>query len=245
MKIRLAAFDIDGTLTVDRDTAVLHLGAINSLRKLDESGIVVVLVSSNALPIVVGLKKYLGLRGPAIGETGALIYYDPGTIVSTTKHTAKQALLDALNEFKEYVYETWQNMFRYHDYALKIKPEHKRRDREIYEMIKEYLEKKYPYIKVGYSGYAIHLTPRDTGKGKALLHIMEKLGISPNEALGVGDSHMDWEFIKITKYKAAVSNADPELLEKVDIKLSKPSGEGVVELVEKILKKININKPQR
>jgi len=65
---------------------------------------------------------------------------------------------------------------------------------------------------------------------------MEKLGINPDETLGVGDSHMDWEFIKITKYKAAVSNADPELLEKVDINLSKPSGEGVIELVEKILK---------
>lgn len=235
--IRLAAFDIDGTLTINRSSTVLCLEAIDALRKLEKNGVIVVLVSSNALPVVVGLKKYIGLSGPAIGETGALIYYGEEEIVATTKYSAKQAYLDVLEKYNEYVYGSWQNMFRLHDYALKIRKQYLSKDNEIYSLIKEYVENKYPYIKVGYSGYAIHLTPKDTGKGKALKQIMEKHGIKQEETIGVGDSIMDWEFIKETKIKVAVANADPELRRKADIVTTKPSGYGVVEIVEKILDK--------
>lgn len=236
--VRLAAFDIDGTLTIDRSSSILCVEAIHALRKLEKHGVMVVLVSSNALPIVVGLKKYIGLSGPAIGETGALIYYNEVEIVATTNYSAKQAYEDVLKKYREQVYGSWQNMFRLHDYALRIRKQYTGKSREIYTMIKEYVENKYPYIKVGYSGYAIHLTPRDTGKGKALRQVIQKLGIKPEETMGVGDSIMDWEFIKETKIKVAVANADRELREKTDITTAKPSGYGVAEIIEKILNQL-------
>jgi phosphoglycolate phosphatase (TIGR01487 family) len=234
-KIRLVAFDIDGTLTIDRRSSILCLDAIRALRILDKNNIAVVLVSSNALPIVVGLKKYIGLSGPAIGETGALIFFNEKEIVSTTKYSSREAYEDVLVRFNEYVYGSWQNMFRIHDYALRIKKEYLVRAYEIYEQIKNYVEKHYDYLKVGYSGYAIHLTPKDTGKGKALRIVMERLGIRREETVGVGDSMMDLEFMEETGIKVAVGGSDKELVEKADLVLEKPSGQGIIDLVKMII----------
>ncbi len=234
-RIRLVAFDIDGTLTINRRSTVLCLDAIRALRILNENNIVVVLVSSNALPIVVGLKKYIGLSGPAIGETGALIFFDEKEIVSTTKYSGREAYGDVLIRFNKYVYGSWQNMFRIHDYALRIREEYLGRAYEIYKQIKDYVEKHYDYLKVGYSGYAIHITPKDTGKGKALRIVMKRLRIRKEEAVGVGDSVMDLEFMEETGIKVAVGGSDKELVEKADLVLEKPSGQGVMDLVKMII----------
>ena len=234
-KYRLAAFDIDGTLTVSRNTVMLDLGALSSLRDLEKNGIHVVLVSSNMIPAVAALKKYIGLSGPAIGETGCIIYWGGDDFEVLTKYSAGKIYEKVLEKYSLYVYGSWQNRFRSYDYALKIKPEHRDKAEEIVESIKDFVERHDPNIKVGFSGYAIHLTPRDAGKGKALLHVLEKMRIKPSEVIGVGDSIMDYDFIRYVGLKVAVGNADDELKKLVDIVTEKPSGQGVVELVNKIL----------
>ncbi len=234
-KYRLAAFDIDGTLSVSRNTVELDLDALRALRALEKSGVSVVLVSSNMIPAVAALKKYIGLSGPAIGETGCIIYWGGNEFEVLTKYSARKIYEEILGEFSDYVYGSWQNRFRSYDFALKIRSEYRRRANEIVDEIREFVEERDPDIKVGFSGYAIHLTPKDAGKGKALVHVMKKLGIKPEEAIGVGDSVMDYDFIRYVGLKVAVGNADEELKRLVDLVTTKPSGQGVAELVSRIL----------
>ncbi len=234
-KYRLAAFDIDGTLSVSRNTVELDLDALRALRALEKSGVSVVLVSSNMIPAVAALKKYIGLSGPAIGETGCIIYWGGNEFEVLTKYSARKIYEEILGEFSHYVYGSWQNRFRSYDFALKIRSEYRRRANEIVDEIREFVEERDPDIKVGFSGYAIHLTPKDAGKGKALVHVMKKLGIKPEEAIGVGDSVMDYDFIRYVGLKVAVGNADEELKRLVDLVTTKPSGQGVAELVSRIL----------
>jgi len=229
----LLVLDIDGTLTVDRESTIIPTIVIDVLRIVGERGVLVSLLSSNALPVVVGLKKYMGINGPVVGETGALVYIDD--VYHLTNRSSRDAFMDVVERYGEFLQSSWQNMFRIHDYALVIKREYMSRDREIYDMVRKYVEPRYDYVRVGYSGYAIHLTPSDVDKGKALLYILDKLGIDPGETIGVGDSSMDYDFIKYTGLKVAVGNADEDLKMRCDIVLEKPSGYGVVDLVKKFL----------
>lgn len=233
--IKLIATDIDGTLTIDRMTTALHMDAIKYMRKLEENGIAIVLVSSNALPVVVGLKKYIGLRSPCIGETGAFVYSDSWGLIELSRLSARKALLDVETRFSKYIVSSWQNKFRYHDFAIKIRKEYKDRSLEIYDAIKHYVLKNYDYIKIGYSRYAIHLTPIDVDKGKALKYVLERLGIDEEEAVAIGDSFMDSDLFRVVGMGVAVSNADRELKEIANIVLNKPSGEGFVELAKMVL----------
>ena len=75
MKIKLLATDIDGTLTIDRSSEFIPIEAMEFMRRLEDYGVLVSLVSANALPIIVGLRRYLGLRGPVIAENGACLLY--------------------------------------------------------------------------------------------------------------------------------------------------------------------------
>ncbi|MET1159394.1 MAG: phosphoglycolate phosphatase [Thermoprotei archaeon] len=234
-RFRALALDVDGTLTINREEYTIHLGAIYALRKLVEKNYTIVLISSSALPIVAGLQRYLGLKGPTIGESGALILTEEGEIIRLARNSAREAYTSVLNKYNEYVMDSWQNLFRLYDYALKVKPEYRSRDREIVSMITEYVEREYPNIRVGYSGYAIHLTPSEVSKGKALEYIAEYLGIDLEEFIGVGDSVMDLEFLEKVGLSVTFQNADPELIAKADLVLSKPSGYGVEELAKKLL----------
>lgn len=235
MRFKLVAVDIDGTLTLDRKSTVLHLDVIKRLKDLENTGVKVTLVSSNALPVVVGLSKYFGFTGPCIGETGALVYHER-RIIHLTEKSAYNAMKDSLESFEKYVEESWQNPFRLHEFALTVKKEYKDLSREIYLDIKRHVESRYNDVKTGFSGYAIHFTPVDVSKGKALRFILNTLGIKRDEAIGIGDSEMDIDFMEETGLKVAVVDADKALLEKADVVLDKPGGYGVAEFIDKIIK---------
>ncbi len=233
--IKLIATDIDGTITIDRKSTVLYIDAIRYMRELERRNVAVVLVSSNALPVVVGLSVYIGLRSPCIGETGAFIYFGSDNLVELSKLSARDVLLDVERKFGEYVIGSWQNIFRYHDFAVKVRNKYRDQAIEVYHMIKEYVLNKYDHVRPGFSGYAIHFTPIDAGKDKALRYVMNELGIDREEAIAIGDSFMDVEMFDVVGLKIAVSNADEELKKQADIILSKPSGLGFVELAKMIL----------
>ena len=235
--IKLIAADIDGTITIDRRSTALYIDTIRYMRELERRDVAVILVSSNALPIVVGLKKYIGLRSPCIGETGAFIYFGSDDLVELSKLSARDVLLDVEGRFNEYIIGSWQNIFRYHDFAVKVRKKYRDQVIKVYNMVKEYVLKKYSHVRPGFSGYAIHFTPIDAGKDKALKYVMNKLGIDREEAVAIGDSFMDAEIFSIVGLGVAVSNADEELKKQADIILSKPSGLGFVELAKMVLSK--------
>lgn len=233
-RIKAVFFDIDGTLTTDRDTYDLSIDAIIAIRRLVESGIIVSFVSSNSLPVVVGLGRYIGINGFSIGETGCLIYSDKTGLIRLTDLSAKHIYHELINQYSEFITDSWQNPFRICEFALKLRKEHRDRAFEVLALLRKHVELRYPDFTVDYSGYAFHIRPRDVDKGRAVLEVLKRLGIDPSEAGGVGDSYMDSVFLKYLGLSAAVSNADEELKRSVTLVLSKPSGLGVAEFAELI-----------
>lgn len=234
-RIKVLFLDVDGTLTISRSTYKLSTRAIRVLRRAVGKGVTVSLVSSNALPIVVGLSRYIGLNGPVIGESGCLVHHDGWGVVSLTEKSARRVYLDVVREFGGYVEDSWQNAFRLYDYALKLKKEYLKSAGEVLSVLREFVEKRYPGYTVDYSGYALHVRPVEVSKKSAVIYVLNRLGISPEDAAGIGDSVMDLEFLSALGLSAAVANADEELKKKVSLVLSKPSGLGVAEFVEKVL----------
>jgi phosphoglycolate phosphatase (TIGR01487 family) len=234
-RIKVLFLDVDGTLTESRATYKLSIEAIQALRMAVERGVTVVLVSSNALPIVVGLSRYMGLNGPAIGESGCLVYLGGEQVVPLARKSAREPYEALLKNYSIYVENSWQNAFRLYEYALKLKSAYRGAWREVLAELKEYVERAFPGFTVDYSGYALHVRPADVDKKKAVKYVLEVLGVDPSEAAGVGDSYMDASFLSELGLSAAVANADEELKKSVKVVLTKPSGLGVAEFVELIL----------
>ena len=234
MRIKLLATDVDGTLTFNRSSMTIPLEVIELLKKLEAYGVLVSLVSANALPIIVGLKDYLGLKGPVIAENGALVFIN-GSYESLSRYSTYKVLKEVLEVLKEYVESSWQNSFRLHDYSLNIKSKYQHKAMEIFNKVKRYVEGKYKWIKVAFSGYSIHLTPADVSKGKALRYVMKKLGIRREEVVALGDSLVDIDLIKEAGIGVAVSNADEELKKVADLVLRNPSYKGFIELAKMII----------
>lgn len=231
--VKIVATDIDGTITVDRSTTKVDLDAVKYMSLLEEKGVLVVLVSSNALPLVVGLKKYFGLKGPCIGESGSLVYFD-GKVYSLTRITCSEAARELVEKFSSCIEHSWQNKFRIHDYALKVKKNCIKLIDEVMIKINDLLRNKYP-CKASYSGYAIHITPIDVSKAKALRFITEKLGVDMDEVVAIGDSVMDIDMVKEAGLGVAVANADEELKSVADFVTSQNSSKGFIEVAKMIL----------
>ena len=234
MKIKLLATDIDGTLTIDRSSEFIPIEAIEFMRRLEDYGVLVSLVSANALPIIVGLRRYLGLRGPVIAENGALVFINE-SYESLTKYSARDILEEVLRKLGDYVENSWQNDFRLHDCALRVKVNHRDKAREVFRIVKEYVESRYEWVRVTFSGYAIHLTPADVDKGKALRYVMKKIGIKREEVVAIGDSLVDIDLVREAGIGVAVSNADEELKKVADLVLENPSYKGFIELARLII----------
>jgi len=73
-EVKAVAVDVDGTLT--DDSRRVGLDAVAALRKVEDSGVHVMLASGNVLPIAYALSTYLGFKGPVIAENGGLVCYE-------------------------------------------------------------------------------------------------------------------------------------------------------------------------
>ncbi len=85
-------------------------------------------------------------------------------------------------------------------------------------------------------------TQRGVSKGSALLAIMEKHDLSPEDCIGVGDNKSDWDFMQHCGFAAAMGNATAELQDLVRQRMETGSGtilpdvedDGILELFRRL-----------
>lgn len=221
--IKLVLTDIDGTLTKDRGTYEIDLDAIKALRELEKKGIKVGLVSGNSYPVVRALYTYFHFHGGLVAENGCVVYFNNSLV-----KVCEEIDLDLAEKFSSLfgVRSSWQNEFKYCDLAFSP-------PKLSNEMI-AWAKERGLYIKT--SGYAIHISKSQKGKGDGVRKLIELHGISKDEVLGIGDSDTDVEFLEEVGIKVAVGNGDEEIKKVADYITLNPSGKGVIEVVEKILK---------
>jgi phosphoglycolate phosphatase len=65
--IKFMVLDVDGTIT--DQNRIISPEAIKSVRLAIENGLQISLVSGNVIPVMYGLKTFLGINAPYLGKT--------------------------------------------------------------------------------------------------------------------------------------------------------------------------------
>lgn len=217
--------DIDGTLTDEKRR--LSTVAIETIRKLNENGIEVILSSGNTSCLLKGLCKLIGTGGTFIGENGGVYrigFQGPLKVISDRDIAVKALnMLIEYYERKGVCLELFSHQERYSDVAFA-------REVPIDEV--RSLLADWP-VDIMDTNFAIHIHAKGIDKGKTFPIVAERLGIKPEEFIGIGDSENDIGMIKAAGIGCCVANAQESLMNVSDFCSSASYGEGFVEIMRK------------
>lgn len=219
--IKVLATDVDGTITNKNRRGCIS--AIETIHKLEDKGIPVIIVTGNILCFTKALTTFLSTSGGIVAENGGIIEYNGKSTVLGDYDVCQNAYNYLKSEFP--VEKVQNSDLRVSEVALTRKIP--------VETIKDVLIE-YP-VKIYDSKFAIHITDPNVDKGSSLIKVAEKMGFKPNEIMAVGDSENDIEFLSAAGIKVAVSNADDELKSIADYVARSAHGDGFKEAVEKYL----------
>lgn len=213
--VKALAVDVDGTLA--DDSRRVNLEAIAALRRVNDSGIPVMLASGNVLPIAYALSNYLGLTGPIIAENGGIVCYQQQVYVLSDPEKPRGAYehlrtkMDAERLFTDKWRETEVGLKR--DVSL--------------ERVREIL--KGMDVEVQTTGWAVHIMQKGMNKFLGVKKASELLGISAKDVAAIGDSDNDEMMIKECGYGVAVGNAFEGTKKAAAFVARSKDGEGVIE----------------
>src|SRR5580692_1266949 len=91
-------------------------------------------------------------------------------------------------------------------------------------------------LQVIFNKGAVMILPAGVNKATGLASALEKMALSPRNAVGVGDAENDHALLALCECSAAVANALPTLKSAADIVTVGDHGAGVVELIDAMLR---------
>lgn len=214
----LLAVDYDGTLahdgTVDKPT-------IDALKRLRDSGRHLVLVTGRRLESLLDAFPKVGLFQCVVAENGALLYWPETGEESALGDPPPEELLDALRkrgveplEAGRVIVATWSP----HESAVLD---------AIHELGLE--------LQIIFNKKAVMVLPTGVNKAVGLRAALAELGMSPKNAVGVGDAQNDESMLAFCGTSAAVANALPAVKKMADIRLHGERGGGVAELIDRLI----------
>lgn len=79
------------------------------------------------------------------------------------------------------------------------------------------------------------LLPEGVDKDTGLTTALQQMNLSPDAVVGVGDGENDLPLLQVCGLSVSVANAIPSLKAHSDWVMTKNSGEGVIELIDRLL----------
>ncbi|HJX04310.1 MAG TPA: phosphoglycolate phosphatase, partial [Thermoplasmata archaeon] len=217
-EVKALAVDIDGTLA--DDSRRVNLEAVAALRKVQDSGVPVMLASGNVLPIAYALSNYLGLTGPIIAENGGIVCYKQQVWVLGDQRKPKEAY-EFLRK-KMAADRLFTDKWRETEIGLK---------REVdLEEVKRIL--KGWDVNVETTGWAVHIMAKGMNKFVGVKKACEVLGISTQDVAAIGDSDNDETMISECGWGIAVGNAFECTKNVASFVAKDKDGAGVIEALE-------------
>ena len=218
MRFHALATDYDGTIA---HHGVVDDATLAALERAKKSGRRLILVSGRELPDLQTVFSRFDLFDLAVLENGAIIYH-PATkevrILAEPPPPSFSAELKARGvspiSTGYVIVATWEPhqeevLRTIHDYGLEL--------------------------QVIFNKGAVMILPSGVNKATGLIAALAELGLSPHNAVGVGDAENDHAFLRICECSAAVANALPAVKDTADIVMKKDHGAGVAELIDRIL----------
>lgn len=216
-RLRALATDYGGTLA--------HNGAVKvetlvALKRMKASGRRLILVTGRELNELAAIFPDITLFDLAVMENGAVLH-EPATATSVLLAPAPpSAFVARLHEkglpiqVGQVIVATWEP-----------------HENEVMSAIKEMqLE-----LQVIFNKGAVMILPSGVNKASGLLAALKKMGLTPEEAVGVGDAENDHAFLQVCGCSVAVANALPSIKDEADYLTGGDHGDGVVELIDAML----------
>jgi phosphoglycolate phosphatase (TIGR01487 family) len=219
--IKALALDVDGTITDKRRRGCIS--AIETIHKVEDMGIPVIIVTGNIICFTKALSTFLATSGGLVAENGGVIQSNDVVTVLGNFEKCQNAYNHLKSEF---------NVEKVQNSALRVSEIAITRKIPV-DIVKKTLRDF--DVEVYDSKFAIHITDPSVNKGSSLIKVASNIGVKPEEILAIGDSENDIQFLSVAGIKVAVSNADEDLKNIADYISKKPHGDGVKEAAEKYI----------
>ena len=90
-------------------------------------------------------------------------------------------------------------------------------------------------LHITFNRAAVMVLPTGINKATGMVHALRKLGLSPHEAVGVGDSENDHSFLSRCECAATVASAVPSIKEIASLVARGANGDGLAEIIDELV----------
>lgn len=212
-QLSLLVCDYDGTLATD---GVVRPPTLQALQAVLASGRMLVLATGRQLPDLIEIFPHLSLFAWVIAENGAVVYETATRSLEVLGEPPPQEFLRVLEErgieplsLGKAIVATSSN------YAKAL------------STLIQSMDLAYEVIL---NRDAAMVLPRGVNKGSGLSWVLNKLGMSSKEVIGVGDGENDSDLFSVSGFRVAVANAVPELKSMADWVTPSAAGVGIEQL---------------
>ena len=102
------------------------------------------------------------------------------------------------------------------------------------ELAKKLVLEKKLGVLLSDSQYAFHINSIGIDKGTGFQNVMERLSISSDDVIAIGDSATDIPLFKVAKTSIALGNSSDYVKSQATMTTTAKSGDGVIEALDKL-----------
>jgi hydroxymethylpyrimidine pyrophosphatase-like HAD family hydrolase len=218
MRYLVLVTDYDGTVAMDGQADESTLSALERLRM---SGRRAILVTGRQLDDLLTVCPRLSVFDYVVAENGAVLY-EP--------RTRQQTLLGQPPpvRFVRRLRELTGNSIGVGKVIVDTRvPHHTAVLQAIQEMGLE--------LQILFNRDSVMVLPTCVNKASGMDHALRKLGLSPHEAIGIGDAQNDHSFLERCECAVAVANALPAIRELAAFTTAGEAGQGVAEVIDELI----------
>jgi len=213
------ATDYDGTLAEDGRVAESTIAALESLRR---SGRSIILVTGRELAQLLEVFDRTDLFDWIVAENGALLYHPATRREHLLTKPVPLHFVEALRRRGVSPISTGGAL------VATLRPH----ENTVLEVIRELGIDR----QVIFNKDAVMVLPIGVDKASGLGAALEEMKLSWRDVVGIGDAENDLAFLRMCQCSVAVSNAIDSVKAEVNFTTRAACGEGVVELINDILK---------
>ena len=218
MRYLVLVTDYDGTIASDGKVDESTLSALERLRM---SGRRAILLTGRQLDDLLQVFPRLALFDYVVAENGAVLY-EPRTRQRTLLGKPPPA------QFVQRLRELTGNSIGVGQVIVDTRlPHHAAALQAIQEMGLE--------LQIIFNKDAVMVLPAGVNKASGMDHALRKLGLSPHEAIGIGDAQNDHSFLERCECAVAVANAVPAIRKLAAFTTAGEAGQGVAEVIDELI----------
>src|SRR5215469_3226386 len=217
MPTTVLACDYDETLA-----AAGHVSgrALEAVGRLQASGGKFILVTGRALEDLAEVGPELTRFDFVVAENGAVLYWPEGRVQSAASSPSKE-FISVLQQRGVHPLASGRSI------VATI--------REHAAVVRQTIAEMGLDLEIILNRSSLMILPRGVNKGTGLRLALEQLGWPAENVIGIGDAENDASFLSICGASVAVANAIPAIKEAADWTTDRESGDGVVEVINRVL----------